>query len=320
MKEWHCVLFGQPQGPFKEDQLKEMIGRGEIERDTLVWSGSTQADAARGWVRIEETELKALFAPVMSVPQEPETLSAPPPISFAPIADTPKEEVPVEAAAAPEEKSEPAPDADVDPDSYKMEPLPSAMFMQAGGAADATAAQAPQDAPAAQEPVPQAMSRTQAGPVLASRVMRFCGLVIEAIIWFLLLCLAVVPSLMPFMPGGARMQFAVSCVALLATLLYVGFSLYSLYRTGQCISKKMLGMKVVNADGSRAPLWKIVLFRNGVLFLLNMLGGLLYRTLPLGIVAVIPVYGVFLIDALLIFRKDRRTLHDLLAGTIVVKD
>ena len=313
MKEWHCVLFGQPQGPFKEDQLKEMIGRGEIARDTLVWSGSTQVDAARGWVRIEETELKTLFAAVVNVPKEPETPPAPPPISFASAAEAPKEEIPAETVATPEEKSEP----DADPDAYKMEPLPSAIFMQAGGEPGANEGRAPQDVSATQEP---AMLRTQTGPAPASRVMRFCGLVIEAIIWFLLFCLAVAPNVLMAIPGREKIGFAVLCVALLALLLYVGFSLYSLYRTGQCISKKMLGMKIVNVDGSRAPLWKIVLLRNGILFLLNVLGGIIYRLYPLETVFIIPVYGVFLIDALLIFRKDRRTLHDRFAGTIVVKD
>ena len=312
MKEWHCVLFGQPHGPFKEDQLKEMAGRGEIAPDTLVWSGSTQADAARGWVRIEETELAALFvpAPAAVAPEEPEATPVPPPLSFASTAETPKEEPPVE----------PAPSEDADPDGYKMEPLPSAMFMQAGGASDAKTEQAPQAAPAAREPEPQSIARTQAAPVPASRVMRFCGLVIEGIIWFLLFCLSIAPSVVLLMPGKERIGLAIACVALLTVLLYVGFSLHGLYRTGQCISKKMLGMKVVNVDGSRAPLWKIILLRNGLLFLLNMLGGMIYRLYSEEMVFVIPIYGVFLIDALLIFRKDRRTLHDLLAGTIVVKD
>ena len=62
MKEWHCVLYGQPQGPFAEDRLREMIEKGEVAEDTLVWCGATPEDAARGWVKAGESEIAPIFA------------------------------------------------------------------------------------------------------------------------------------------------------------------------------------------------------------------------------------------------------------------
>jgi|GEM_PF-2181923 len=62
MKEWHCVLFGQPHGPFSEDRLREMALQGVLLAETLVWSPSPE-DAARGWVPAGQTELAAFFAP-----------------------------------------------------------------------------------------------------------------------------------------------------------------------------------------------------------------------------------------------------------------
>jgi uncharacterized RDD family membrane protein YckC len=71
-------------------------------------------------------------------------------------------------------------------------------------------------------------------------------------------------------------------------------------KNGQTIAKKLLGIKVVRADGSRASLGRIFWLRNVVNALLNIL----------------PFY--FLIDALFIFSDRHQTLHDKIADTIVV--
>ena len=72
-------------------------------------------------------------------------------------------------------------------------------------------------------------------------------------------------------------------------------------RNGQSIGKKLLGIKVVRSDGSRASLGRIFLLRNFVNTLL----------------AVVPFYG--LVDALLIFGEARQCVHDKIADTIVIK-
>jgi uncharacterized RDD family membrane protein YckC len=78
------------------------------------------------------------------------------------------------------------------------------------------------------------------------------------------------------------------------TILYVS-------RNGQSIAKKMLGIKVVRADGSPASLGRIFWMRNFV----N------------GLIGIIPLYG--LIDVLFVFSESRQCLHDKLADTIVIK-
>ena len=76
-------------------------------------------------------------------------------------------------------------------------------------------------------------------------------------------------------------------------------------RNGQTIAKKMLGIKVVRKDGSRASLGRIFWLRNVV------------NTLP----SLIPVVGYLygLIDALFIFTESNQCIHDKIADTIVVR-
>ena len=72
-------------------------------------------------------------------------------------------------------------------------------------------------------------------------------------------------------------------------------------RNGQSVGKKMLGIKVVRSDGSRASLGRIFWLRNVV----N------------GLLALVPFYGF--VDALFIFGEAQQCVHDKLADTIVIK-
>jgi uncharacterized RDD family membrane protein YckC len=94
-----------------------------------------------------------------------------------------------------------------------------------------------------------------------------------------------------------------SLVSLLGFLVLHG---YLLHKYGQTIGKRLLGIRIVSAtDGQIVSLGKIF--------------GLRY--VPIQIASVIPVVGNILpiIDVLFIFREDRRCLHDLIAGTKVIK-
>ena len=75
-------------------------------------------------------------------------------------------------------------------------------------------------------------------------------------------------------------------------------------RHGQSIGKRWLKLRVVHSDGRRMSLSRILFARN---VLPALLGG-------------IPIVGsVFgLLDPLFVFSKDRRTLHDRLADSIVI--
>jgi uncharacterized RDD family membrane protein YckC len=90
--------------------------------------------------------------------------------------------------------------------------------------------------------------------------------------------------------------------AIIIALLAVTFVLVR--RNGQTIGKKLVGIKVVRSDGTRATLGRIFWLRNVV----N------------GIPSAIPLLGYVyvLIDHLLIFGDKRQCLHDRIADTIVV--
>ena len=74
--------------------------------------------------------------------------------------------------------------------------------------------------------------------------------------------------------------------------------------TADRMADKLLGLRIVRSDGTRAGLPRMLLVRAG-----------------LGIaLALIPLVGPFiaLVDALLILRPSRQCLHDQIADTIVV--
>ena len=101
-----------------------------------------------------------------------------------------------------------------------------------------------------------------------------------------------------------------------------GFALFTamqgslLATRGQTIGKWLVGTRIVRADNDEVPtLARTLGLRYGTLAL-----GLPATLLPLVLVGAIPypliVFG--LIDIALIFRRDRRCLHDLIARTKVV--
>jgi uncharacterized RDD family membrane protein YckC len=96
-------------------------------------------------------------------------------------------------------------------------------------------------------------------------------------------------------------------LATAGTLLLIGFiawiwlTILYVARNGQTIAKKIVGIKVVRSDGSKASLGRIFWLRNVV----NSLIG------------IIPLYTI--IDLLFIFGEQRQCLHDKIADTIVVK-
>jgi len=93
-------------------------------------------------------------------------------------------------------------------------------------------------------------------------------------------------------------------IGLLLVFGLMAWNCVLLHRNGQTVAKKMLGIRVVRRDGSRCGLTRIFFA----------------RYLPVTLLGMVPFVGglVSLVDALLIFRDDRRCLHDEIADTIVV--
>lgn len=79
-----------------------------------------------------------------------------------------------------------------------------------------------------------------------------------------------------------------------------------LARSAQTIGKKALGNQIVNASDGRPAAFGTIVLR---------------RLLPMSLVALIPYVGgvLSIVNVLFIFRKDRRCVHDHIAGTRVVK-
>lgn len=80
---------------------------------------------------------------------------------------------------------------------------------------------------------------------------------------------------------------------------------FLLVRRGQTIGKAILGIRIVRSDGGKPSALQLVGVRYGLFYALLIVPGA-------GVIAL-------LVDTLLIFRKSRRCLHDMLADTIVVK-
>ncbi|MBL8957496.1 MAG: RDD family protein [Myxococcaceae bacterium] len=104
---------------------------------------------------------------------------------------------------------------------------------------------------------------------------------------------------------GAASNVAV--VMVLGTFGAIGLSftaqIVAQLRWGQSIGKRLTGIKVVRTDGSPIELWRLLILRNGVMFVISNAFGL-----------------IGLVDILLIFTDGRRCIHDHLADSIVIEE
>ncbi len=143
--------------------------------------------------------------------------------------------------------------------------------------------------------------------VLAGRGLRLAGVIIDTVI--LLALWWVVGQLTPLNIYSAQMAqagaLALAGYGLLGVLLFALVNGWLLATRGQTVGKMLLGMRITRRDGTAADLLRLIGLRYGV-------GAL---------VTVVPIVGMAysLIDALMIFRTDRRCIHDMIADTIVVK-
>jgi len=94
-------------------------------------------------------------------------------------------------------------------------------------------------------------------------------------------------------------------VAALSFVLFMLLNAYFLYRNGQTIGKLLVGIRIATLDGGVPDLWRII--------------GLRYA--PAWLVALLPYVGFILgtLDVLFVYRADRRCIHDLIAGTQVLR-
>lgn len=105
------------------------------------------------------------------------------------------------------------------------------------------------------------------------------------------------------MTGGQPPLLNILAMTVIGFAIFTGVN-WVFLTNGQTIGKRVMNVQIVDLNGSVLPVQKL----------------LLTRYLPWWGISAIPVAGgVFaLVDALFIFRKDRRCLHDHIAGTRVV--
>ena len=141
---------------------------------------------------------------------------------------------------------------------------------------------------------------------LAGRGARFAGAFIDGVIMLAILApiqwMAGMYEDFPNVPyQGLGDTLMWSAVGFGVMLLLNG---YLLATRAQSIGKVLVGTKIVTLEGENADFGRIVI----------------RRMLPMSIAALIPIAGSFvgLADALFIFGKERRCIHDHIASTRVV--
>ncbi|WP_039958169.1 RDD family protein [Vibrio sinaloensis] len=140
--------------------------------------------------------------------------------------------------------------------------------------------------------------------VLASRWSRFWATVIDSLV--LALCSA--PWIIYMLNGaadgtGVASVYVYALTALL-WIITIAFQCYLMHRHGQTIGKNVFEIAMVDLEGNKPGLAKLIFL----------------RMLPVHVLSYANYVGSFvpLINVLFIFRKDRRCLHDLIAGTQVI--
>jgi uncharacterized RDD family membrane protein YckC len=143
-------------------------------------------------------------------------------------------------------------------------------------------------------------SRSQAE--LAGRGTRLGAILIDSLTYLVAMSPALLILVNPDMDEPAKIPIF-GVVGLLFLALFI-VNLVMLSKTGQSIGKRILNIKIVRTDGSRAGLGRIFWLR---MFIPGLIGGI-----PL----VGPIFS--LVDPLFIFQESRRCIHDLIADTIVI--
>jgi uncharacterized RDD family membrane protein YckC len=151
--------------------------------------------------------------------------------------------------------------------------------------------------------------------ILATRTLRLAGAIVDSVASavFVAPILVFTGDWMPAISGDLSYG---KLTAIGGFALFTAMHSYLLATRGQTLGKWLVGTRVVRADNDEVPtLARTLGLRYGTAAL-GLPVTLLVFVLALVIGYPLIVFG--LIDSALIFRRDRRCLHDLIAGTKVV--
>src|SRR5262245_24482101 len=137
-----------------------------------------------------------------------------------------------------------------------------------------------------------------ANVVLADRGTRLGAVILDRLL--------VVPLVIPGVVLGVIFQSPATIIAgcTLPLLGLVAYQWYLIATTGQSLAKRWLGIRIVRQDGSPV----------------NFGSGVAMRSIVPTVMSWVPYLGFafYLVDVLMIFRDDRRCVHDHIAGTKVI--
>ncbi len=156
------------------------------------------------------------------------------------------------------------------------------------------------------------------GMVLASRSARLGAFVLDFVIpvvligaplalsGFIAVFEAIAAGELPESVPGVGIGASVAGIMLLA---WTALTTIFVVRNGQTVGKKLVGIKVVRSDGSKAGINRLTWLRNVV--------NALPSFIPVVGLVIGPIYWV--VDSLFIFGNARQCIHDKIADTIVVR-
>lgn len=151
---------------------------------------------------------------------------------------------------------------------------------------------------------PGEMSEGEPASELASRGARLAAVIIDALFHFTVLAITSIVGIGVafFALNLAGLEGIVMLLALALLIISFVVQMVLLGSRGQTIGKIAMKIRIVDSVTGVHPGWARLI---------------LLRTIVNGIIGLIPFY--VLVDALFIFRADRRTIHDMIAGTRVDK-
>lgn len=167
-----------------------------------------------------------------------------------------------------------------------------------------------------QAEVRDAPAATPTKGIAATRTLRLAGAIVDSVAWAVFVVPFVAFTDLGYWTAPIYGELSFPTLSLVGFALFTAMQGYPLATRGQTIGKWLVGTCIVRADNDEVPTLARTL-------------GLRYGTLAIGPMATLSVLvlnGVMLyafivvglIDIALIFRRDRRCLHDLIARTKVV--
>ncbi len=159
---------------------------------------------------------------------------------------------------------------------------------------------------------PEADVQVDANPSgeLASRGARFVGAVVDGIAMFAVMVpfLLVTGIWATALEGGASVGTGITealAIFAFSVVVFLIINGYPLAKRGQTVGKMVAKTRIVSIKDDK------------ILSLGSVVG---LRYIPVWVLSQIPLIGGLfgLVDALFVFRDDRRCIHDLIAGTRVI--